>query len=72
MKDRGNVCVEGQLKDQGDVCVQVAEFFKGKELGSGSMALKQSLETVQTHIDWTARFGENITAWFNTNVRNSL
>ena len=72
MKDRGEGSVEGRLKDQGDVCVQVTEFFKGKELGSGSMALKQSLETVQTHIDWTARFGEDITAWFNTNVKDSL
>ena len=59
-------------KDSDNVCVQVMEFFKNKDLGSGSMALKQSLETVQTHIEWTARYERNISIWFNTNVKDAL
>lgn len=42
---------------------EVVAFFKDKELGSGSMALKQGLETVQSHIEWSQKYEQEITRW---------
>ena len=49
-------------------CVQISQFFKDQETGSGKMGLKQALETVQTHVEWTNKFEKNVADWLNANV----
>lgn len=43
----------------------VQHVFANHQLGSGRMALKQALETVQTHIEWTARYQQDLSKWLN-------
>ncbi|XP_076439260.1 endoplasmic reticulum aminopeptidase 1-like isoform X2 [Babylonia areolata] len=43
---------------------EVKQFFQGKDLASGTMGLKQSLEMVQTHIHWIAHNLDTIVTWF--------
>ena len=42
---------------------QVRQFFKGREVGAGALALKQSLEQIQINIQFRKNFETQIISW---------
>ncbi|XP_012944386.1 endoplasmic reticulum aminopeptidase 1 [Aplysia californica] len=50
---------------------EIATFFKGRDVGSAQLALQQSLEIVQNHIDWAEGNLQTIKSWLKTNVRST-
>lgn len=43
--------------------IQVAEYFKKVEVGSGQRALEQTLETIKLNIHWVKENAETIDQW---------
>lgn len=47
--------------------LQVSDFFRPMDVGSGTRALQQSLEIIQLNVHWVKVNEENIFQWLNTN-----
>jgi hypothetical protein len=45
--------------------LQVLQFFRPMNVGSGNRALKQSLETVRLNIHWVQKNEDVINSWLN-------
>jgi hypothetical protein len=50
------------------LCSQVKAFYEGRDAGSGSDAVKQAIERIQTNIDWVERSAGTIAEYLNNKV----
>eukprot|EP00794_Sanderia_malayensis_P019407 gene19407-21330_t len=63
--------VTSLFPDTASIRKEATKFFKTHELGSGKRSLKQSLESIQNHIDWKKKHEKEVTKWLKAyNKRN--
>ncbi|BFZ22405.1 hypothetical protein BsWGS_25444 [Bradybaena similaris] len=48
---------------------EIVAFFKNKKIGSAKFSLHQSLEYVQSHIDWTKNYMPTVKTWIRENTK---
>jgi len=48
---------------------EVVDFFNDKDVGSGTRALNQSLETIRLNINWVQNTEDDIEKWLRSHVK---